>query len=266
MADAPCDLPLAIRIADATRQRRHAVVREQIAIERIERRVVDVGREHALAQIVEHQDAGRAAEDAKGLLVQLRPDLRARLPRQQVDGLARVAERQHKQPRAPIRATARRPDHRALAVIDLAFFTGGGDDDDTRRGRRRATQVAHEAAHARVAGGEAVVVDQVLPDRPRIAATPERLGNELAVRHAGAGTGARDGLRSVDTSVGEMAGFAVASRATGPVASARGRPSATTCCLSGPKTFPMAPLTHRGGRARLTSRRRPQEMAGVGVA
>ena len=57
VADAGFDLALAIGIADAARQRDDAVVREHVAIERIERRVVDVGREHALAQVVEDDDA-----------------------------------------------------------------------------------------------------------------------------------------------------------------------------------------------------------------
>ncbi len=53
--------PFAIRITDATRQCDDAVVREHVAIERVERGIVDVGREHALAQIVEHDHADRAA-------------------------------------------------------------------------------------------------------------------------------------------------------------------------------------------------------------
>ena len=95
-------LPFAIGIADAARQRDDAVVREHVAVERIERRVVDVGREHALAQIVEDDDPHGAAEPAKRPLVQLGPDLRARLPGQQAHALAAVAERQDEEPRAPV--------------------------------------------------------------------------------------------------------------------------------------------------------------------
>ena len=53
VADAGFDFAFAIGIADATRQRDDAVVGEHVAIERIERGVVDVGREHALFQVVE---------------------------------------------------------------------------------------------------------------------------------------------------------------------------------------------------------------------
>jgi len=45
--DAGFDFACPIRIADATRHRDRAVVREQIVIERIECRIVDVWREHA---------------------------------------------------------------------------------------------------------------------------------------------------------------------------------------------------------------------------
>ena len=104
MADAGFDLALAIGIADAARQGDDAVVREHVAIERIERRVVDVGREHALLQIVEDDDADRAAQPAKRALVELRPDLRARLPDEQPHRFARVAERQDEEPRPPVLA------------------------------------------------------------------------------------------------------------------------------------------------------------------
>ena len=56
VADAGFDFAFPIGIADATRQRDGAVVREHVAIERIERRVVDVRREHALFEVVEDDD------------------------------------------------------------------------------------------------------------------------------------------------------------------------------------------------------------------
>ena len=142
MADAGFDFPLAIGIADATRQRDDAVVREHVAIERIERRVVDIGREHALFEIVEDDDPGRAAEPTKRALVQLAPDLRARPPRQQSHGFARAGQREDKEPRAPVLAGRRPAHHRPLAVVDLAFFTGRRDDHDPRLGRRRPASFA----------------------------------------------------------------------------------------------------------------------------
>jgi hypothetical protein len=54
----------------------HAVVREHVAIERIERRLVDVGRQHALFEIVEDDRARGAAQAAKRALVEFRPRLR----------------------------------------------------------------------------------------------------------------------------------------------------------------------------------------------
>ena len=82
------DFPFAIGIADATRQRDDTVVGQHVAIERIERRIVDVRREHAFFEIVEDDDTDRPTEPAKGALVELGPHLRARLPHQQADGFA----------------------------------------------------------------------------------------------------------------------------------------------------------------------------------
>lgn len=53
MAGTGFDLALSIGITNAARQRDGAVVRQHIAVERIQRRIVDVRLEHAFAQVVE---------------------------------------------------------------------------------------------------------------------------------------------------------------------------------------------------------------------
>ena len=56
--------------------------------------------------------------------------------------------------------------------------TGGG-----------AAQRGHEAAHAGVASGKAMLIDEILPDRHRVAAPVHRLDDELPIRLARAGRG-----------------------------------------------------------------------------
>jgi hypothetical protein len=86
--DAGFDFALAVGIADAARQRDDAVVRQHIAVQGIERRVVDVRREDAFLEIVEDDHPHRPTEPTKGALVELGPDLCARLPHQQAHRLA----------------------------------------------------------------------------------------------------------------------------------------------------------------------------------
>ena len=130
VADARFDLALTVGIPHPTRQPDDAVVRQDITIEGIERRLIDVGREHALFEIVEDDDAGRSTEPTKRALVQFGPDLRARLPDQQPHGFARVAQRQDEEPGAPIFARLRMTDHRPVAVVDLGLVARRGRDDD----------------------------------------------------------------------------------------------------------------------------------------
>src|ERR671913_1475522 len=92
MAHARFDFSLAIGVADSTREGDDAIVGEYVAVERVERRVVDVRREDPFLEIVEDDHAHRPTEPTKRPLVELSPDLRARLPDQQTDRLARVAE------------------------------------------------------------------------------------------------------------------------------------------------------------------------------
>jgi hypothetical protein len=75
MADTAFHFAFPVRMADAARQRRCAVMPEHIAVQRVERGIVNIGVEHALAQIVENNNACGSAQPAKGLLVQLGPDL-----------------------------------------------------------------------------------------------------------------------------------------------------------------------------------------------
>src|SRR5882724_10070529 len=74
VAHAGLDLALAVGVAHAARQRNDAIVRQHVAIERIDCRVVCIRTNHSLAQVVEHDHPHAAAEPAESPLVQLRPD------------------------------------------------------------------------------------------------------------------------------------------------------------------------------------------------
>ena len=180
------DLALPIGVADAARQRDDAVVGEHVAVERIERGVVDVRGEDAFPQIVEDDDAHGAAQPTEGPLVELGPDTGARAPHQEPDGLARVAQGEDEEPGAAVLAGVGMTDHRAFAVIDLALFAGGGGDDHAGLARRPVSELRDEAAHTRVAAGEPVVVDQVLPDTHGVAAAGQGVNDQLTIRLAGA--------------------------------------------------------------------------------
>ena len=147
MPDARFDFPFAIRILNAARHGDGTVVCEHVAVQRIERGIVDVGDEHALAQVIQHDDASHATQPAKSSFVQLGPDPRTGTEHQQAHRLAAVTQRQHEQPRAPVLAGLRIAHHGAGAVIDLRFFARRGVDH-----RRGLPASAFRAACARSVG------------------------------------------------------------------------------------------------------------------
>ena len=69
VADPRFDFAFPIRIPDSARRRDDAVVGEDVAIKRIQRGIVDVGREYALFEIVEHDDARGAAQPTNSFLI-----------------------------------------------------------------------------------------------------------------------------------------------------------------------------------------------------
>src|ERR1035437_4481975 len=204
MTDARFDLAFAVGILDAAGHGHRAVVREHIAIEGIESGIVNVGDEHALAQIVEHDDARGAAQPAKGAFVQLGPDARTAAEGQQTNRFAAAAQRHYEQPGAPVLAALAIAHHRSSAAIDLRLLAGRGDDHDAGLGRLGSATLAHEALHALVPAGEAVLGDQVLPDGPRIPAAADTQVDGFPVRLPGAG--AAGGFRVGGYLVGRLFG------------------------------------------------------------
>src|SRR6266404_7958523 len=172
---------------DTTRQGHGAVMLKHIAVQRVERGVVDVRSEYALAQIIQHHNAGAATQPAESLLMQFGPDLRAGPEHQQADGLATVTESQHEQPRAAVLAAVRVAHHRAGAVVDLKFFTGCSFDHRTGYRCLLTAELGDEAPDALVTGGETVGVHQILPDRHGVATTREREFDRVSVGPTGAG-------------------------------------------------------------------------------
>ena len=186
VADRGFDFALAIGVADATRQSDDPVVGQHVAVERIERGVVDVRGEDALLEVVQDDDADGAAQPPERPLVQLGPDLRARPVDQQPDGLARVAQRQDEEPCPPVLAGSGVADHRPLAVVDLCFLPPGRRDDHPGLDGGLLPERRDEAPHARISSRKAMVIDQVLPDGHGIAPPADGLDDQLSVGFAGA--------------------------------------------------------------------------------
>ena len=82
-------------MADAARQRNHAVMAQHIAVQGINRGIINIRREDSLAQVIQHHHPRGAAQPAEGLLMQLGPHLRTGAEHQQAHALAAVAQSQY---------------------------------------------------------------------------------------------------------------------------------------------------------------------------
>jgi len=132
-------------------------VREQIAIKWIEYGIVDVGSEHAFAQVIQHQNAHGATQPAKCFFVQLGPDVRTGTKDQEAHCLAAIAQGEDKQARAPILTTWLFQDHRTGPIINLGFLTRGRDDRRPGDGRFPRLEFVDETSDAVIAVVKAVL-------------------------------------------------------------------------------------------------------------
>src|SRR5581483_190317 len=164
MTDTSLDLTLSIGIIDTARQRNGTVMSEYVAIEWIDSGIVDVGRDHAFTEVVQHNGSDAATQSAEGFLMEFRPGLRTGSKHQQTHAFAAVAESEDEQSGASILAVFRIADHRTGAVIDLAFFTWRSFDADPSFRSLLAADLVDESSDALIAGGELIGIDQVLPD------------------------------------------------------------------------------------------------------
>ena len=127
-------------MAHAARQRHRAVVRQHVAVQGIERRIVDVGGEDALLQVVQHHHPRDAAQPAESFLMQFRPDLGAGTEHQQPHRFTAVAQGQHKQASPAILAAAGVAHDGPRSIIHLGLFARGSLDHRAGFRRRLATQ------------------------------------------------------------------------------------------------------------------------------
>ncbi len=140
---------------------------EHRRVHRIQFRGVDVGPDHALLQVVEHDVLAAPAQGPEGFFVQACPGLLAGLPDHLAETLARELERHHEQVRAAVLAVGVQRG-RALAVVDLRFLPGQ-ELEHVEAFRCAALEARHEALHRVVGVGEAVQFHQVLVDAHGVA-------------------------------------------------------------------------------------------------
>src|ERR1019366_7066020 len=144
VADRDLDATLAIRVTDPRRVGHHAVMGERGGVHGVQIRLVQVGLDDALLEVVQHDVAAAAAEVTPGLLVQPRPGLLAGLPDHPPKAAPRIAQRHYEQPRLAVPVGAGHPGRRTFTVVDLDLLAGG-ELQPVELFRFTRAQPAHEA-------------------------------------------------------------------------------------------------------------------------
>jgi hypothetical protein len=188
VADGVFHAALAVGVANPRRVGHHAVVLQGCGVDRVEFRLVQVGLEHALLEVVEHDVVAAAAEVAPGLLVQPGPGFLAGAPDHAAVAAPRVAQRGHEQPRLAPAVAARHAGGRTLAVVDLHLLARQEGQTVELLGLAVA-QLARKALDGVVGAGIAVKIHQVLVDGHGVAAQAQLGLDEGAVRLASRGRG-----------------------------------------------------------------------------
>ncbi len=140
-----------------------AVVLGALAIAALDLGIVERGVDDRGAEIVEHDAARDAAEELEGGAMQAQPR-RDRLVEDQLGVLMPTArQRHHEDPRAADPPALGIEELAGEAEVDLRLLAGLDFEPQGGRGRRRG-RAAQEALHRGVAAGEAMLLDQELPD------------------------------------------------------------------------------------------------------
>ena len=194
VADRRFDFAFEIGSVRPARYCHAAVVSECRCVELVDLRVVDIGIDHALFEIIRPNDPSRAAKVREALFMEFRPNLRRRFPKRFGKHVTTHPQRHDEEPRLTILSGLWMSRRRAFAVVDLRFVTRRSFKPAADLGVAR-SQLAHETFHRIVSAFVAVMLDQGLVDGRAIAALDNFSFDERSMDLAIA---ARRGPRSAD--------------------------------------------------------------------
>jgi hypothetical protein len=129
----PLDFSFAIRVSNAARQCDGAIVGKDVAIQRVQGWIIDIGSSTPSLRLSSTIVRQTPPIRRNPCSMEFGPRARAGLEGKQANGLAAVAQREYEQACSPVSASVRIAHHRPAAVVDLRFLAGCRDDDGTGR-------------------------------------------------------------------------------------------------------------------------------------